>query len=249
MIPVSEILAIFHRVSETDGTAFDAAQDLDPFLSDIKLYPHTPIVDLGGAVADILEKRPAAAIEVTLRLVGSPVDATRALACIVIGRLARHSPAPWMELSKHLASDESWEVREYAAYIFDTHGTFEGLAAFHLDYCFEILSSWIHDTDYRVRGVAANALLGFFSQQPDIGERLLQLLKPLLSDGSDYVRNHFAGALRTMGRKRPELVFSFVELHVSDEALTTADVLRLILNHRWTHGHDARRDEILKQLK
>lgn len=249
MIPVSDILAIFHRVSEAGGTAFDTEQDLDPYLSDVELYPVSPLVDLGGAVGEILEKKPAAAIEIALRLVGSPVEATRALACVVIGRLARHGPAPWMELSRHLASDESWEVREYATYIFDTQGSSEGLAVFHLDYCFEVLSSWIRDTDYRVRGVATNALLGFFSKNPEIGERLLQLLEPLLFDGSDYVRNHFAGALRVMGRKRPELIFSFIEKHLGNESMVTSDVLRLVLNHRWTHGHDARRDEILKQLK
>ena len=249
MMPVSDILAIFNRVSEADGTTFDTAQDLDPYLSDVKLYPPEPLVDLGNAVGEILEKKPAPAIEIALRLVGSPVEATRALACVVIGRLARHSPASWMELSRHLASDESWEVREYAAYIFDAQGSSEGLAAFHLDYCFEVLSGWIHDTDYRVRGVTTNALLGFYSKRPEIGERLIQLLEPLLFDGSDYVRNQFAGALRVMGRKRPELIFSFIEKHIGDESLVIGDVLRLVLNHRWTHGNDARRDEILKQLK
>lgn len=248
MIPNSDILAVFHRLTTSDGTAFDVAQDMDVHLRDVRLYPFEPLLKLGGEVGEILEKKPAAAIEVVLRMVGSPLEATRALACAVVGRVARHGPAPWMSLARHLAADESWEVREYAAHIFDTHGDFEGLAAFHLDYCFEVLSQWVWDEDYRVRRVTTNALLGYFVKHPEIGERLLSLLEPLLSDGSDYVRRNLVFALRTMGKRRPELVFSFLESHLGDALETTREIFRQTLDHRWTCGHEGRRDSILKCL-
>lgn len=249
MIPDSDILAVFRKLFESDGADFDVEQDLDPFLRDVELYPHEPLLQLGTAVGDILEKKPAVAIDIALNMVSSTTKATRALACLVIGRLARHGPAHWMSLARHLAVDEIWEVREYTAYIFDTRGDFEGIAAFHLDYCFEVLTSWIQDSDYRVRSVAANALLGFFLEHPEIGRRLITLVEPLLSDGSDYARRHLVGTLRTIGKKEPEMVFEFIEKHLGDESGTTNETLRLALNHRWTRGYEELRDKMLKGLE
>ena len=244
----SDILSMFQRLAESNGTAFNVAEDVDPYLRDVKLYPFKPLLELGSEVGKILEKKPEVAVEVLPRLVGSSFEPTRALACVVIGRLARYEPAEWMSLAHHLASDDSWEVREYAAHIFDTHGNIEGLAAFHLDYCFEVLDQWVRDSDYRVRRVTTNALLGYFLKYPEIGERLLSLLEPLLSDNSDYVRRNMVFALRTVGKKQPELVFAFLESHLDIDRGTTRDIFRQTLDHRWTRGHEDRRDTILKSL-
>jgi HEAT repeat protein len=249
MISSSDIVAMFHQIVESDGAEFDVLQDLDPHLRDIELYPFEPLLKLGSEVGKVLEKNPAAATDVVVRMAGSPLEATRALACVVVGRVARHGPAQWMPLARHLAADDNWEVREYAAHIFDTHGDIEGLSAFHLDYCFEVLNQWVRDTDYRVRRATTNALLGYFLRHPDIGERLVSLLEPLLTDTSDYVRRNLVFALRTVGKRRPELVFAFVENHLSDELEGTREVLRQTLNHRWARRHAGRRDTMLKSLE
>jgi len=248
MTLTEDVVALFRRLAKGGDTAFDVEQELDPFLRELKLYPFHPLLQLGDEVGAILEKEPAASIEIVLRLTGSSLPATRALACVILSRLARYNPAPWMELAHHLAADENWEVREYAAHIFDTHGEFEGLAAFHLDYCFEVLGQWVRDADYRVRRATTNALLGYFLRHPEIGPRLLSLLEPLLSDESDYVRRNLVFALRTVGKKQPELVFSFVEKHLGNLTQEVRDVFRLTLDHRWTRGHEASRDQILKRL-
>jgi hypothetical protein len=249
MISSSDILAMFHRIVESNGAAFNVVEDLDPHLKGIELYPFEPLLKLGSEVGKVLEKNPAAAIDIVMSMAGSPLEASRALACVVVGRVARHGPAQWMSLARHLAADDNWEVREYAAHIFDTHGDIEGLSAFHLDYCFEVLNQWVRDTDYRVRRATTNALLGYFLKHPEIGERLVTLLEPLLTDTSDYVRRNLVFALRTVGKRRPELVFAFVENHLGDELGGTREVLRQTLKHRWTRKYEGRRNTILKSLE
>jgi HEAT repeat protein len=248
MIPTADVMALFQRLVDSGGTDFDVAEDLDPHLEGMKLYPFGPVLSLGSEIAVILERKPEAAIEIVLRMVGSSVAATRALAGVLLSRLARYGPAPWMKLAHHLAADENWEVREYAAHIFDTHGDFEGLAAFHLDFCFEVLSQWVRDEDYRVRRATTNALLGYYLKNPEIGPRLLSLLEPLVGDGSDYVRRNLVFALRTVGKKRPELVLSFIEQHIEEHAEVSRDIFLQTLDHRWTRGYESRRDAILQRL-
>jgi hypothetical protein len=248
MTSTEEIVAVFRRLAKEGDTSLDVEHEIDPPLSELKLYPFHPLLQLGDEIGAILEKEPALSIEIVLRLSGSSLPATRALACVTLSRLARYNPAPWMELAHHLAADENWEVREYAAHIFDTHGEFEGLAAFHLDFCFEVLSKWVGDEDYRVRRVPTNALLGYFLRHPEIGTRLLSLLEPLLTDDTDYVRRNLVFALRTVGKKRPELVFSFLEEYLDKATAGVGDIFRLTLDHRWTRGHEATRDRILQRL-
>ncbi|MFH1011673.1 MAG: HEAT repeat domain-containing protein [bacterium] len=249
MIPVSEVEALFHGLADSGGTSLDVARDLDPYLQGVKLYPFAPILSLGNEIGTILEQKPQAAIEIVLRMVGSNLAATRALACVLLSRLARYGPAPWMKLAHHLAADDNWEVREYAAHIFDTHGDFEGLAAFHPDYCFEVLTQWVQDEDYRVRRATTNALLGYYLKHPEIGPRLLSLLEPLLKDSSDYVRRNLVFALRTIGKKRPELVLTFIETHIENSRETVRDIFHQTLTHRWTRGYESSRDALLKRLR
>ncbi|MBM3324867.1 MAG: hypothetical protein FJY66_04285, partial [Calditrichaeota bacterium] len=104
MIPVAEIEALFQRLGDSGGAEFDVSRDLDPHLQAVKLYPFAPILSLGNDIGTILERKPQAAIEIVLRMVGSNLAATRALACVLLSRLARYGPAPWMKLAHHLAA-------------------------------------------------------------------------------------------------------------------------------------------------
>jgi hypothetical protein len=169
---------------------------------------------------------------------------------VMISRLARFQPAIWMDLAKHLAADEDWGVREYAAHIFDTQGKFDGLSGYHLDYVFEVLEGWVRDTNYLVRRAPTNALLSYYLKHPEIGERLIALLDPLLDDEMEYVRRNHVFALRTIGKKRPELVLDYIESKLKLDELTERikEVFQEVLEHKFADKLPQRKIELLSKL-
>jgi 3-methyladenine DNA glycosylase AlkD len=230
---------------DSDNTA---RQQIDLLLSDLKLYPFTPVIELGIAGAELLEKTPEEAVNITLQLAASEEKATRAVSTVILSRLARFHPKIWMELAKHLAADSDWEVREYTAHIFDVQGQFEGLAAYHLDYVFEVLGSWVKDENYLVRRAPTNALLSYYLKNPEIGERLIALLDPLLDDLMEYVQRNHIFALRTIGKKRPELVFDYMESKLPQLTDNSRQTLRQVLEHKFADKVPARKKELLAKL-
>lgn len=189
----------------------DAADKLGDLLHPLPLYPAAPVLALGDALAEPLEKRPGLAIDLTLRLVSSTVRAVRGVAVAVIHRLARYQPAIWAETVRHLVRDDDWEVRDLAAHAFDTIETGEGAADFHLAYVTDLVRGWVGDEEYLLRRAASQALLGYAARHADFRGILLDVLDPLLEDDLEYVRRSHAAALRTLGRADPVVVYEYIE--------------------------------------
>ncbi len=185
---------------------------VETVLASAPFYPSDVIDDCAIAAATRLERKPAVAIEVLMLMAGSAHPQSRAVAAVIISRLALYAPALWIDLIRHLATDENWEVRRYAARVFDSTEKFDGAAEFHLEFVMETLQTWIQDKDYLVRHAATQFLLGYVKRHPAFAEKLLGMLDPLFDDLSEYVRDGAAAAMRAVGKVRPELALSFIEL-------------------------------------
>jgi HEAT repeat protein len=239
------ILKDWREEKFTDAIGVEAVNDL---LREVVTYPFAVAIELGNAAAELLEKDPESAVNITLQLTGSEEKSVRAISTVIVARLARYQPQIWMNLAKHLAADDDWGVREYAAHIFDTQGQFEGLSGFHLDYCFEILEGWVKDENYLVRRAPTNALLSYYLKNPEIGERLIKLLDPLLNDEMEYVRRNHVFALRTIGKKKPELIFDYIESKLGVMTDRIREVFREVLEHKFADKLPQRKATLLSKL-
>jgi 3-methyladenine DNA glycosylase AlkD len=239
------------RVREyVDGTvsAIDLAHDLNVALSGLSLYPTDTVLDIGQAAGQLLERKPEAAVTAVLQLVSSENRETRAVACAIIGRLARYSPAVWAGIVRHLATDADWEVRSFAARVYDSREGYAGAVEFHTDWVFEELTAWVKDDNYLLRHAATEALLGYLRSLPDVVSRVLKLLEPLLNDAAEYVGRGLVMALRTMGRTQPSAVFDFLEAHLPPASEEGREVFQLVLEQRFADKDPARKQELLAKL-
>jgi hypothetical protein len=240
-----EILKVWRDEKLADPVALEQVNEL---LCDVKTYPFTSVIELGVAAAELLEKNPEPAVNITIQLTSSDETSVRAISTVIISRLARFHPKIWMDLAKHLAADPDWGVREYAAHIFDTQGQFDGLSGYHLDYVFEVLEEWVRDENYLVRRAPTNALLSYYLKHPEIGERLIALLDPLLNDEMEYVRRNHVFALRTIGKKRPELVLDYIQSKLGTLTERIRDVFREVLEHKFADKFPQRKIDLLSKL-
>lgn len=205
--------------------------ECDTRLKGTALYPPAELFGIGIAVGEALEKTPAPAIEITLRLISSESRETRALAVAVIHRLARFQPAIWVDTVRHLLLDDDWEVRDLAARVFDEFEDQDGAAEFHLSFVVEVVGKWVGDPDERVRRAASQALVGYALRHEEFRPQWLALLNPLIGDEREYVRHSFAACLRRLGRGDPELVLNYIENSLDRENREVADVVRCVLEH------------------
>lgn len=235
----------------TDGilTAADLAFQLDSALSGLDLYPPESVLDIGHAAGQVLERKPEPAITAVLQLVSSDARETRAVAAAMISRLARYSPAVWAGIIRHLAADADWEVRSFAARVYDSREGYTGAVEFHTEWVFEELAAWVKEKNYLLRHAATEALLGYVQMHPEIVPRVLKLLDPLLNNVVEYVRRGQVVALRTMGRKQPQAVLDYVERHLSPLTDEARESFLLVLGDSFADKDPKRRDELLARLQ
>ena len=221
----------------------------DELLQGIKLYPPAPVLDLGQAAGQILEKKPEPALNAVLQLMASEVSETRAVTAVMVSRLARYNPATWAGVVRQLAADDEWEVREYAAHAYDSREGYSGAIEFHQDWVLEELAGWITDAEYLLHHAATQSLLGYVQVNEQIIPRLLELLNPLLQDASEYVRTGHVIALRMMGRKRPEAIFKYIELHLPPKSADIRETFLQVLDHNFANKLPDRKRELLAKLQ
>ncbi|MDD5087577.1 MAG: DNA alkylation repair protein [bacterium] len=226
----------------------DFVAQCDDRLAGIPLYPPAEVFAAGVAVGEALEKTPAPAIEVALRLISSEARETRALAVAVIHRVARFQPAVWVDPVRHLLLDDDWEVRDLAARVFDVFEEHDGAAEFHLAYVVEVVETWVGDPEERIRRAAPQALLGYARRHAEFRPQLLTVLDPLLDDEQDYVRTSYAAALRALGRTDPELVLNYLETTLERDSLNAAEVVRCVIEHPFANRLPEHKARLVRRL-
>jgi HEAT repeat protein len=225
-----------------------AVAELDEILTGVPLYPPDPLMAAGISAAEPLEKAPAKAIDLALRMVSAPAPGVRGLAVAVISRLARFQPGFWRETVRHLTTDDDSDVRALAARIFDTREWGEGAVEFHFAFVCETVREWVRDPDYRVRRAASHAVLGYAARHAEFRPRLLEMLDPLLNDEPEYVRHSFAAALRVLGRSDPDLIFQYLESALPRLTSQSREVFELVLDHPFADRRPERKAALQKRL-
>jgi hypothetical protein len=223
-------------------------EDADVLLSGLPTDPPDSIGALGVAAAAIIEKQPEKAIQITLMLGGSGVIATRCLCAVVISQIGKYSPSIWIDLTKHLARDENWDVRNFAAAIFDSFPDREGLIEFHSDFVWETLKDFAKDTDYLIRRIPTRALLGFSKAKPEITGRLLELWKPLINDPTEYVRRNLVSALRVVGRRQPAEILAWMNLQLDSGKTHSGEIFRMVLETGIFDKNEEQKRSLLARL-
>jgi hypothetical protein len=231
-----------------DAKDAEVAADLKSALSGLPLFPADRMTALGQAAGELLERHPEAAIQLGIELVASDEPTVRAFAVSMIARLSRFHPAIWKDIVRHSLTDDHWEIRQLAAHAFDSLPTADGAADFHFDFVLELVEEWVRHSDYLVRYAATQALLNHAAKQPEIGQRILGALDPLFNDPSDHVRSGALGALRAIGKRRPDLVFSFIELKLDAIGKFDRELYRHALDEPFAAKNSEWRDKLLRAL-
>jgi hypothetical protein len=213
------------------GKKDDAIQvdAVDQLLRGIAIETPEPLSSLGIAAAKLMEKHPEEAVNLCMRLSGSTLPATRCLCAVIISQISKYQPGLWTDMVKHLALDDDWNVRDFAAGVYDSIPGREGLIEFHPDFVWETLAELVKDRDYLVRRLTTRALLGYFKQHPEIAQRLLTLWEPLLTDPNEFVRRNLVSALRVIGKKHPDLVLTWLDSKVNSPSGHVAEIAGLVL--------------------
>ncbi len=242
------VLGLLTDVQHGSLALEDALEKFDDLLAGLPLYPAAPVLALGDALGEPLERLPGLAIEITLRLVSSSVRSVRGVAVAVIHRLARFQPAIWVDTVRHMVRDDDWEVRDLAAHAFDTLETGDGAVDFHLGYVTDVVRGWVGDEDYLLRRAASQALLGYAARHADFRGILLDLLDPLLEDDLEYVRRSHAAALRALGRADPAAVFEYLEASLETISGYGRETFHFVLEHPFANRLPERKTALLARL-
>jgi hypothetical protein len=226
------ILALSHNPDDPASLS-----ELDALTAALPLFPPEPLRHAARTAAVQIENCPHEVLQLVLRLLGSDEPATRALAAGMIARFAQFQPAVWKDVARMLITDPVWEVRMTASAIFDSVQSGEGAAEFHTEFVFGLVQDWTRDQDYLIRHAATQALLRWAGVHLEESARLLALLEPLFNDPIDYVRAGTVLALRTLGRKRPPLVLSYIELRLDNLGDYERDTYQSALDDRFANAH------------
>jgi 3-methyladenine DNA glycosylase AlkD len=226
----------------------DLLSEIEQLLRGYALYPAQPILVLGFALADLMDKTPAEAIELTLRLVSSTTREARALAAAMIMRFSRFQPGLWLDPVQHLVRDQDWEVRDLAAHCFDTPENGDGAIDFHQSYVWQVVQDWIAHEDYLLRRAATQALIGHAVKVAEFRPKVLAMLDPLLDDDLEYVRDSHAAALRRLGRADPALVFDYMEKSLDTPTEAARETFRKVLDHSFADRLPGRKTKILARI-
>jgi hypothetical protein len=228
-----------------DEVYFDECETL---LGEISAEEPERLIPVGVEAAERIERYPEIAIDITLKLCGSAVEAARGLGCVMIARIGRYNPRTWVALIKQLAEDDSQGVRDLAARIFDHGTTLEGWVSMHREFVFEILGEWVGDKSYRVRRLTTRALAGFASISSGNAKHVFELLTPLFEDPAEFVRRNFASFLREVGRRQPESVFEFLEARVEQRSANCSELIPMILDASFASRFSERRRSLLVRI-
>jgi 3-methyladenine DNA glycosylase AlkC len=103
----------------------------------------------------------------------------------LIPSLYQQNPQEVRAILARIADDPHWEVRETTSYVFLE------LVKVDLDEAFSLLKHWVtHPSENLRRAVALTVKKVGKERQPEWGEILLDIIEPLLSDRSVYVRKN-----------------------------------------------------------
>jgi len=222
--------------------------DCEQLLSEYSPEESARLIALGNATSEVLLPSPESAVEITLRLATSAVDAARALACVQIARIGIFNPQTWTSLLKQLADDASTGVRDILPLVFDARPELSGWCELHEAYVFTLMEEWREDASYRVRRVVTRALCGFGGQSPQHAERVIKLLLPLYEDSAEFVRRNVVSALREIGKNQPDVVLSFLESRADQNSAYDKELIPLALEGAFARKHPDWRSEILAKL-
>ncbi|NUO18013.1 DNA alkylation repair protein [bacterium] len=242
------ILTCIGKWRDRPGEADLHAADCEQLLSEYSAEESFRILELGNSAADAIERVPESAEDITLRLAGSPVEAARAVGCVLIARVGKFNPRTWLPLIRHLADDESAGVRDALPMIFDQRPELAGWSEMHTDYVFSIFEEWRTDNNYRIRRIVARGLVGFASQSAGNADRVLKLIVPLYEDASEFVRRNVVSAIREIGKSQPDTVFSFLESRIDAGSPYDRELIPMILEASFARKQPEWRDEILAKL-
>ena len=129
------------------------------------------------------------ACEWLYRLLDSQIPSVRDLGALLAARLIpslypQHSQ-PVRDILARIADDPNWEVRETASYVIFQLVMVDSAEAFSL------LEQWItHPSENLRRAVTLTVKKISKQRKPAWGEQLLDLIEPLMSDPSRYVRKN-----------------------------------------------------------
>ncbi|MBK6766251.1 MAG: HEAT repeat domain-containing protein [bacterium] len=224
------------------------AADAEQLLSEYSPEESARLIDLGNAAADLIERSPDTAVDMTLKLATSACDSARALGCVLIARIGKFNPRTWLALIKHLAEDEASGVRDMVVHIFDTRAELAGWTDMHADYVFSICEEWREDSSYRVRRLVARALVGYASMSAQNAERVLKLLTPLYEDSAEFVRRNVVSALREIGKAQPDVIFTFLDARLQIDSPYDNEMIPLVLEASFARKNPDWRNQILAKL-
>jgi 3-methyladenine DNA glycosylase AlkD len=142
-------------------------------------------------------------LEIARALYAARAHQARMLATFLFGMLASHSKESLAFLHLRVSQDEDWRVQEILAKAFDQFCREIGY-----DRALPVIRDWLADTNPNTRRAVTEGLRiwtarPYFDEHPQIA---IQLLSPLRTDTSDYVRRSVGNALRDISRTHRDLV-------------------------------------------
>lgn len=160
---------------------------------------------IGEALFEAIQRYPVRD-KIFEALAGHTSDMVRAWAAYTITQDKSLSLHERLEATRRFAADRAMSVREIA------WDSFRPYIAEDLQYGFQQLEPWVHDTDANIRRCAVEATrprgvwtphIEALKEHPSPG---LILLEPVRSDASDYVRRSVANWLNDASKSRPDWV-------------------------------------------
>lgn len=142
-------------------------------------------------------------MEMARTLYSSRAHQPRMLATFLFGMLAARSRESLAFLHLRVSQDEDWRVQEILAKAFDQFCREIGY-----DRALPVIRDWLADTNANTRRAVTEGLRvwtarPYFNEHPQIA---IQLLSPLRTDTSDYVRRSVGNALRDISRTHRDLI-------------------------------------------
>lgn len=243
--PIVDAISRWRDDLSHEEVYFDECETL---LGEISAEEPERLIPVGIEAAERIERFPEIAVDITLKLCGSSIEAARGLGCVMIARIGRFNPRTWVSLIKQLAEDDSQGVRDLAAKIFDHGSSLEGWVSMHREFVFEILREWVGDKSYRVRRLTTRALAGFASLSSENAKATFELLTPLFEDPAEFVRRNFASLLREVGKKQPQSVFEFLETRVEQRSANASELIPIILDASFAARFPERKSSLLVRI-
>ncbi len=146
---------------------------------------------------------PNTVMETARKLYSSKVTQARMLGVFLLGKLAARSKESLAFLHLRVSQDEDWRVQEILAKAFDQFCRDVGY-----DRALPVIRDWLADSNPNTRRAVTEGLRiwtarPYFDEHPQIA---IQLLSPMRTDTSEYVRKSVGNALRDISRKHKDLV-------------------------------------------